>query len=35
MPSREYVDIAAWSDHLLLRAVDQDARVFDEVEISP
>ncbi len=30
-----YVDVNIWSDRLLLRAVDQDARVFDEVEISP
>lgn len=30
-----FVDVAVFEDRILLRAVDQDARAFDEVEIAP
>jgi hypothetical protein len=30
-----FVDIAVWEDRLLLRAMTQDATVFDEIELSP
>jgi 3',5'-cyclic AMP phosphodiesterase CpdA len=30
-----FVDVNVFPDHLLVRAVDQDARVFDEFEILP
>jgi hypothetical protein len=32
---RHFVDVSVFPDHLLVRAVDQDAQVFDEFEISP
>jgi hypothetical protein len=30
-----YVDVNVWADRMLVRAVDEDAQVFDEVEIGP